>query len=263
MPLRDHFRPPVDLRMSWEGFHSMWPANMATRLMQRLPEGYIAEAGNHMSTQFEVDVAGYEQENWTDGAGEEFDLNSPDVTGGTATAVETAIAPTVSVVTDLDQQDEYEVRVYDQHRARRLVAVVELVSPANKDRPESRQALVTKCAAFLQQGVSVCLIDLVTTRHFNIYAELSVLLNVPAPIAARPDALYGVACRGIRRRKQKMVFQAWPHELHLGQPLPTLPLWLTRDLWVPLELEESYEEICRTYRLPLPAPTSPPPSASG
>jgi len=257
MPLRDHFRPPVETRMSWEGFHSAWPANMAGRLMRHLPEGYIAEAGNHLSTQFEVDVAGYEQENWTDGTGEDFDLTAPDASGGTATAVETAIAPTVSVVTDLDQQDEYEVRVYDQHRARRLVAVVELVSPANKDRPESRQALVTKCAAFLQQGVSVCLIDVVTTRHFNIYAELSTLLNVPAPVAARPDALYAVASRGIRRRKRKMVFQAWPHELRVGQPLPTLPLWLTRDLWVPLELDEGYEEICRTYRLPV-TPTSPP-----
>ena len=35
----------------------------------------------------------------------------------------------------------------------------------------------------------------------------------------------------------------------LGQPLPTLPLWLDEDLSVPLDLEESYEETCRVLRI--------------
>jgi hypothetical protein len=30
--------------------------------------------------------------------------------------------------------------------------------------------------------------------------------------------------------------------LTIGQPLPTLPLWLADDFAVPLELEASYEE---------------------
>ena len=38
--------------------------------------------------------------------------------------------------------DEYEVRVYDEKRHCRLVAAVEIVSPANKDRPEHRHAFV-------------------------------------------------------------------------------------------------------------------------
>jgi hypothetical protein len=52
--------------------------------------------------------------------------------------------------------------VYDQRRGRHLVAAVEIVSPANKDRPENRRAFVTKGAALLQQGVCVSLVDLVT-----------------------------------------------------------------------------------------------------
>ncbi len=261
MPLLDHLHPPVDRQMSWEGFHAAWPTFMVQRLMQQLPEGYIAEPRSRLGANFEVDVGGHVQENWTDGTGD-FDLGDWESEGGTATAV--LSPPAVSVVTELDDQYEYEVRVYDEHKARQLVAVVELVSPANKDRPESRRALVTKCAAFLQQGVSVCLVDLVTTRHFNIYAELSAFLNLPVPaVASRADGLYAVACRGVQRKKKRMLFQAWPHELHLSQPLPTLPLWLTRDLWTPLELDASYEETCRTFRLPSPAtPTSPPPSAS-
>ena len=55
----------------------------------------------------------------------------------------------------LGREDEYEVRIYDVERERRLVAAVEIVSPANKDRPEHRRVFVTKCAALLQQRVSV------------------------------------------------------------------------------------------------------------
>jgi hypothetical protein len=40
------------------------------------------------------------------------------------------------------------------------------------------------------------------------------------------------------------------HSLGLGQPLPTLPLWLADNLAVPLELEGSYEETCRALRIP-------------
>ena len=35
----------------------------------------------------------------------------------------------------------------------------------------------------------------------------------------------------------------------VGQPLPTLPLWLSEELFVPVELEASYEETCRVLRI--------------
>jgi hypothetical protein len=45
--------------------------------------------------------------------------------------------------------DDYEFRIYEHDDDRKLVAAVELVSPSNKDRPESRQAFVSKVAALL------------------------------------------------------------------------------------------------------------------
>jgi hypothetical protein len=30
----------------------------------------------------------------------------------------------------------------------------------------------------------------------------------------------------------------------VGQPLPTLPLWLSADRVIPLDLERSYEQAC-------------------
>jgi hypothetical protein len=61
---------------------------------------------------------------------------------GVATAVWSSPRPTFDVAADLPDQDEYEVRVYDTQQHRRLVAAVEIISPANKDRPEHRRAFV-------------------------------------------------------------------------------------------------------------------------
>jgi hypothetical protein len=55
--------------------------------------------------------------------------------GGTATAAWTATLPAVAVETEPPDEYEYEVRIFDLERDRQLVAVVEFVSPANKERP--------------------------------------------------------------------------------------------------------------------------------
>ena len=46
-----------------------------------------------------------------------------------------------------------------------------------------------------------------------------------------------------------MKLDAWPYPLALRQPLPTVPLWLTYDLAVPLELEATYEAACKSLRI--------------
>ena len=43
MPLRDHFRPPLDELTSWEGFHGGWPMVIVQQLRKQLPAGYVAE----------------------------------------------------------------------------------------------------------------------------------------------------------------------------------------------------------------------------
>ena len=169
--------------------------------------------------------------------------------GGVATVVWAPPRPTFAVATDLPDQYAYEVRVFDTGRDRRLVAAVEIVSPANKDRPENRRAFVTKCAALLQQRVSVAIVDLVTTRPFNLYGDLLELIGQTDPaLVPDPPPLYAAACRWTRR-DECWHFESWTHALALGQPLPTLPLWLADNFAVPLELEASYEETCRILRL--------------
>src|SRR5205814_6251773 len=133
--------------------------------------------------------------------------------------------------------DEYEVRVYDARRGRRLVAAIEIVSPASKDRSEHRRALVAKCSALMQKRVSVSIIDLVTTREFNLYADLMEQLGQPKSSPGTEAPQYAVACRYVSR-SERWRLETWEQPLTLGRPLPTLPLWLTEDFSVPLVLEE-------------------------
>jgi hypothetical protein len=245
MPLRDHFRPPIDDVIPWEGFHAQWPAMIVLALSRTLPRRFVAAPGVHSGALIEVDVAAFEKD--------DPGPSSPDAgegNGGVATAVWAPSRPTITLMTDLPELDEYEVRVYDSGRGRRLVAAVEIVSPANKDRPEHRGAFVAMCAALLQQHVSVTIVDLVTTRNFNLYRDLLELIGQADPsLGPEPPPLYAVASRG-KKQGDGWLLEAWAHALALGQPLPTLPLWLADNFAVPLELEASYEETCRVLRIP-------------
>jgi hypothetical protein len=220
----------------------MWPTTMIQRLVPLLPEDYTAEPRVHLGTNFEIDVCAYEPE---------YPQRAAHVPGGggVATAVWSPPEPTLAVDADPTEQYAYELQVYDQSRGRVLVAAVELVSPANKDRPQSRREFVAKCAALLGQNVCVSIVDLVTTRQFNLYADLLALIGVTDPQLGQPaNATYAATCRG-RKVGSKPRFETWTYPLVVGQALPTLPLWLTEDFAVSLDLEASYEDACRGLRI--------------
>ena len=217
MPLRDHFRPPVSKKASWEGFHAMWPASIVQQLRTQLPPGYVAEPRT----------------------------GAANGNGGAAMSAWTATAPVMAVETDPPDEYEYEVRVFDVERERTLVAAIELVSPANKDRPESRQTFVAKCAALLRKGVAVSLVDRVTIRRCNLYAQLMEFIGHPdRTMSTEEPPIYAASCRWVTRGTRARL-EAWAHSLVLDQPLPTLPLWLRDDQVVALDLEQSYEQACR------------------
>jgi hypothetical protein len=65
MPLRDHFRPPLDDLTSWEGFHGQWPAMIVQALAPKLPRRYVAAPRVHSGALLEVDVGTYEKDDPT------------------------------------------------------------------------------------------------------------------------------------------------------------------------------------------------------
>lgn len=240
MPLRDHFHPPLSEKTSWQEFHGGWPMVIVQSLRKVLPAGYVAGPRLQITGGMEIDVAALE----TDDNQELPWQQSYD--GGVATAVWSPARPTLHVATDLPDLPEYEVRIYDTRKGRLLVAAIELVSPANKDRPEHRQLFIAKCAALLQQHVSVCILDLVTERHSNLYAELLALIHQPnSADPASKSPIYATSTRCLSRVGQKpAILESWSYPLELGQALPTLPLWLSETLAVPLQLETTYEQTC-------------------
>jgi hypothetical protein len=236
MPLLDHFRPPLFPKRSWESFHGNWITQLVGQLnMRPLPSRFIAEGDVHIGLSVVVDVATFESDQPSG--------DSPN--GPVAVAVWAPPKPQIVAPVDLAALQTFELQVYDLESARRLVAAVELVSPGNKDRPESPRAFLDKCAVYLREGVSLAIVDVVTSRQHNFHAELMELLHTGEAAASAVNTdLYAVAYR-VHPVGKRTEMEVWPNGLSLGQPLPTLPLWLTESFCVPLELEPAYQTACR------------------
>ncbi|MBM4069992.1 MAG: DUF4058 family protein [Planctomycetes bacterium] len=145
--------------------------------------------------------------------------------------------------------ESFEVRVFSTTSGLTLVGAIELVSPGNKDRPEERRAFAARCASYLYQGVSLIIIDVVTNRRANLHNETVRLMNAIVEQELTDDAaLYAVAYRPVRREERPEI-DVWPASFGLGDALPTLPLRLSGDLFVPVDFEATYQEACRRRRL--------------
>ena len=207
MPLRDHFRPPVTDIASWEELHGLWPGIIAVRLNSLLPPDYRSGVRNPSRSRRGNRCSGLR-------------IGKPRASGTHAPSDAAlqwqAASPTVLLDTDELTPPEYEVRVYDQRHSRRLVAAVEIVNPRNKDRAEARGAFVSKCHAFLQQEVCVVVVDPVTERAANLYAELAERIGARPPATA-DRSIYAVSCRARRRGRRQQV-EAWEHALDVGAP---------------------------------------------
>jgi hypothetical protein len=227
---------------SWDELHGGWPMMIVRELIKILPEPYFAAPGVHLGTLYEVDVGTYREPPPTANGGDAANA------GGLAVAAYSPPMPTLTLEPRLPDQDVYEVRIYDSRRNRRLVAAIEIVSPSNKDRPETRGTFVTKAAALLKHDICVSIVDVVSTNSFNLYAELLRFLESTDPaLIDEPSPMYAATLR--LRSEGRRLLDSWYNPLTIGQRLPTLPLWLKPTLAIALDLEASYEETCRTLRI--------------
>jgi len=242
MPLLDHFHPPLSVARHWEGFHGLWAGSMVYALNDRLlPPGYFAEAQIHVGSRIEVDVA-------------TFDFNAQESAsadgGGIATLSARVWAPpSPAQVMPAIFPDSLEVQIFSSEAGPTLVAAVELVSPGNKDRDETRRAFASKCASYLHQGIGLIVADIVTDRQANLHNELVELLEKGDEFLLPSATLYATAYRPVRRRTGDQI-EIWFATLAVGQALPVLPLALDKGICVPLDLEATYTEARQHSRLP-------------
>jgi hypothetical protein len=237
MPLRDHFHLPLRGLCTRESFYSAWANEIMRQLNKTLPAGYAARPNVKLGY-VEAEVGTLEQSGY----------DRPEDGGGLATAVWAPPRPTLSVAVDFHRLDVFEVQVH-REGGLELVAALELASPRNKDRPSARRNFAAKCAAYLQAGVSVVVVDVVTERRENLYAALLEQLSL-TPENNGLGGLYAVACRTVPLDAPSRL-ETWITPLVVGSPLPTLPLWLEANLAVPLELERSYEATFVELRVPI------------
>ena len=116
----------------------MWPTVIVQQLRRQLPTGFVAEPRVHLGAYMEIDVTAYE--------GDDAPAQQNPQTNGGTTATLAVTFPITATETELPEDYEYAVYIYDARRDPTLVAAIEIVSPANKDWPEKRNAFVGKCS---------------------------------------------------------------------------------------------------------------------
>jgi hypothetical protein len=210
-------------RENFDGFHTYWMTEIARQLRAKLPPGYRAVIGTSPT----VSVGG--------------ELRHPDVavtngsprppTPGTARAPDAEVAVAMSV---LDEDLTLQVE-----RNGRLVAVVELVSPRNKDRPSARDTYATRYLGYLQGGVHLLVVD-VHRRPIGFSFPQRIAAELQAELPA-PPAPSAVSYRAGGPTPDGGRFLAvWSEPLTVGQPLPEVVLPIAAALDVTINLEASY-----------------------
>jgi hypothetical protein len=226
-------------RRPWESFHTTWASTLADALNQDvLPPGYIALEHVHAGAEIEIDVATC------------ADSTTGGRNGGTATLPRTVWTPaTAPLLLPAVFPPSCTVEIRTTEGGRTLVAAIELVSPANKDRASKRRLFAAKCATYLSRGIGLILVDVVTSRQGNLHNELIDLLDLELTFQMPVEqTLYSVAYRPLRSDGAERI-ETWPYALAVGQPLPVMPLSLEAEQCVPVNLESAYQDACHRRRV--------------
>ncbi len=215
---------------TFHDFHQDWTIEIRRTLNAGLlPPGYFAMADQRVEGP-EPDVVALQLRSPTN--------QPPRQVGGTA--VVEALPPlrqSASVAASVYARKANRIVVRNQ--LGRVVAVIEVLSPGNKDSRNAVRAFVGKAIDFLRNGIHLLLIDLFppTPRdpegiHQAIWSELT-----DAPFEARPaDKPLTVAAYDASEP-----LTAYLEPLAVGDALPDAPLFLEPGLWVATPLEATYQ----------------------
>lgn len=230
MPLLDHFHNPDRRRLAWTTMSQTWAVALMGWLNRRLPrDEFRAEINLRLGRRIETDVA---------------ELEEPDRPAAGSRNGSVALlsdAPPAVLTLDASFPDELEVEIREEHDRARLVAVIELVSPSNKDRASEREAFMAKCVTYLKRGIGLVIVDVVTERHANLHNELMHAIGGENPQLMPDTPIYVSGYRPVHRRgTHANEIEVWPYAAVVGQPVPAVPLGLRGGPVVLLDLEGTY-----------------------
>lgn len=236
MPAHDWTRVTAG---TFHSFHLSWIAELTRALNGGLlPDNYYALA-EQRAAEFEPDVLALEQRR----DGEESNESHRTTTftaagGGTALAI---AEPTAHVIGEVEETALFALKrrtITIRHATNdRIVALLEIASPGNKDRAQSVQRFVDKAIAGLQSGYHLVIVDLFPPGA-NDPAGLgsAVWEEVGGKRIAWPaDKRLSAASFRVADR-----VRCYAEPFAPGSILPELPLFYDPDWYVNLPLEATY-----------------------
>jgi len=234
MPLHDWNQVEAGI---FHDFHTAWISEIRNALNHGLlPATYYALAEQHLGG-FIADVLTLREPDSEYRATEES--FPEEVSGTSATAVASLPRTSIHELIEVDLSDlrrSIAIRHVSTHR---IVALIEIVSSANKDRVERLQSFLDKTLQAMGNGVHVLIVDLLAPgkhdpqgMHEAIRAAVSSATPVKSP-TPRASTLASYL-------SQRTCFEAFVEHPHLGQPLPPMPVFLDRVRFVNVPLEETY-----------------------
>jgi hypothetical protein len=222
----------------FHGFHTTWIGQIHLALNGGLlPKGYYALPEQHAAERITDVLTLHESPDYPPPP------FAPPIAGGTALA---EVPPRVRWKRSFDQLDALErqrrtlaIRHVSGHR---LIAMLEIISPANKDRPAHVEKFVEKAEMALEAGVHLLLVDLFPPgRHDpqGIHGAINERLlseddGVEDPISTdEPMTLASYAAGS--------PIECYFEQVGVGAALPPMPLFLQPDRYINAPLEETYQ----------------------
>ena len=218
--------------------HTVWIGNIRTVLNEGLlPQGYYALAEQHAGRSI-TDVLTLHASPVPLGP-----LPLPPATGGTAVAEAPPRVRRRQTVEQaaLTRRRTLAIRHVSGHR---LVALIEIVSPANKDRARHVEEFAVKAVSALDVGVHLLLIDLFppgphdpSGMHGVIRQHLD-LSDEPYDLPAGEPLTFASYAAGPQ-------VEIYLEHIAVGAVLPEMPLFLRPDRYVSAPLEPTYQAAYR------------------
>lgn len=149
-------------------------------------------------------------------------------------------------------------RITVRHPDGDVVAVIEIISPGNKESKHAIRAFARKAVEFLQAGVHLLIVDLFPPSRRDPEGIHKVIWDRirDEPFVLPPDKPLTLAAYAVGRETV-----AYIEPVAVGDTLPDMPIFLTANRYVPCPLEATYQTAWEQFPAPLRGPLeSPPPT---
>jgi hypothetical protein len=226
MPLHDWSRVPAGL---FHDFHQSWSIRIKDALNAgRLPKG-VSALVEQRSGPRESDVLSLEER------GTRL-RTTPSGNGGIATMP----PPTTRIVRRTNKQfySDRANRIVLKPHLGRTIAVIEIVSPGNKDSRAALRELVEKTVDFLRAGVHVLIVDLFPPTARDPFGLHKVIWD---ELVEEDFAFPAGKDRILASYETGGELAAYVEPVGVGDVLPDMPLFLTNEFHILVPLEPTYQ----------------------